>query len=75
MASSYNELREIGVFPEADFAEMVTLGIFETNADAKKSYDELASAIGKVYGDGSVSAANSEVNSALRQAATMHGII
>lgn len=53
------------------FAEMVTLGIYETTDDAKASYDELASINGKLTTDGSVTS----VDAALKQVCAKHGII
>ena len=55
----------------AHFAELVTLGIFPTNADAKSSWDELQSANGKLTTDASVT----NVKTALLQAVAMHGVI
>lgn len=55
----------------AHFTEMVTLGIYETTAHAKASYDELASVNGKLTTDGSVTS----VDAALKQVCAKHGII
>lgn len=56
---------------DTHFAEMVTLGIYETNADAKASYDELASVNAKLSTDASVTS----VQAALLQVCSKHGII
>jgi hypothetical protein len=55
----------------AHFTELVTLGIFETTADAKASWDELQSANAKVTTDNSVT----NVKAALLQVCAKHGII
>lgn len=56
---------------DTHFAEMVTLGIFATNADAKASYDELQSVNGKLTTDASVTS----VQAALLQVCAKHGVI
>lgn len=53
------------------FTEMVTLGIYDNTADAKASYDELASVNAKLTTDGSVT----NVDAALKQVCAKHGII
>lgn len=53
------------------FAEMVAVGIFDSTADAKASWDELNSVNGKLSTDASVSS----VNAAMLQAAAKHGIV
>lgn len=53
------------------FTEMVTRGIYETTADAKASYDELASANAKLTTDASVT----YVHAALKQICDKHGVI
>lgn len=72
----------------AHFAEMVTLGIYETTADAKASYDELASSNAKVTNDSmtlddslvtdngnGTHTVTTNVNAALKQVCAKHGII
>lgn len=53
------------------FTEMVTLGIYENTADAKASYDELASANSKAATNASVD----NVQAAYLQVCSKHGII
>lgn len=55
----------------ANFAEMVTQGIYENTTDAKASYDQLLSAIGKMATDSSVTG----TYSAAIQCTERHGII
>jgi len=55
----------------AHFTEMVTLGIYENTADAKASYDELASVNAKLTSDDS----QTNVDAALKQVCDKHAII
>jgi len=56
---------------EAHFAELVSSGIYPTNADAMASYNELASVNAKLTTDSSVTS----VDAAIKQVCAKHGII